>query len=343
MGKKKTAKIIDFSAYSGYSLSKNISNDEKKTSKKNSKKVTSKNSTNTNRKNERKQKKRKPRISGKFILFLLIIIAICCFCLFTPSFNVNSVRIEGINGTEYIDPINLQDITLDETQDRDITKEKIEDEKVYIKTNHYSKQEIIDMAQIVMGTNIFQMSIIKIEENIEKAPYVKNAIVKRVLPSTIKIEIEEREIKAYVDYIGAYMCIDETGFCVDSIKKDQKQENIPIVRGINPVDSTQGFIVGEMLNSDDSIKVQRVSNLLNLIEKNELNIKISEIDVNEKDNVTVMINNGDIKINFGDMSNMNIKIPFLPKILEDKQGKKGIINMNSDSDDIQPIFSEIIE
>ena len=175
-------------------------------------------------------------------------------------------------------------------------------------------------------------------------PNTSHAVeVKRILPSTIKIEVEEREIKAYVDYIGAYMCIDETGFCVDSIKKDQKEENIPIVRGINPIDSIQGFMIGDILNADDSIKVQRLSNLLYLIEKNELGLEIYEIDITDKDNVSIIINNGDIRINFGDMSNMNIKIPFLPKILEDKQGKKGIINMNSDSDDIQPIFSEIIE
>ncbi|MBE5821916.1 MAG: FtsQ-type POTRA domain-containing protein [Clostridiales bacterium] len=345
MGKKKTAKIIDFSAYSGYSLSKNISNDEKKNNNKNQDKGTRKKYTKNNIKEDKKQRKNKPRIriSGKFILFILIIIAVCCFCLFTPSFNVNSVLIQGINGTEYIDPINSE-ISIDEDgQNTDITKDIIENGEVHIKTNHYSKQEIIDMAEIVMGTNIFQMSIGNIEKNIEKAPYIKSVVVKRVLPSTIKIEVEEREIKAYVDYIGAYMCIDETGYCVDSIKKDDKQDNIPIVRGINPVDTTQGFAVGEILNADDNIKVQRVSNLLNLIEKNELDMQILEIDVTDKENVTIVINNGDIKINFGDMSNMNIKIPFLPKILEDKQGKKGIINMNSDSDDIQPIFSEIIE
>ena len=97
-----------------------------------------------------------------------------------------------------------------------------------------------------------------------------------------------------------------------------------------------------MLNADDSIKLQRVVNVLSLIEKNELNLDILEIDVNDRDNVIVLINNGDIKINFGDMSNMNIKTPFLPAILEDKEGKKGTIYMNSDSDNIQPIFSEII-
>ena len=199
MGKKKTAKIIDFSAYSGYSLSKNISNAEKKTNKKKNKKITIENDNRNNIREERKYKKRKPRIriNGKVILFILIIIAICCFCLFTPSFNVSSVKIEGINGTEYIEPISIQESsTEDNIQNIDITKDIIEGDELYIKTNHYSKQEIIDMGQIVIGTNIFKMSVNKIEENIEKAPYIKNAIVKRVLPATIKIEIEEREIKA---------------------------------------------------------------------------------------------------------------------------------------------------
>lgn len=317
MGKKKSAKIIDFSLYSGYSLNQNLKIDNNKDNNK-------REEENKKVKSKKRKRKKNTIINGKLLLFLLIIITVCCFCLFTPGFNVNKIIIQDVNKIEYV-----------ESHNYDVAEENTGN-------NHYTKQEIVDMSGIIIGTNIFKTSITQVEENIEKASYIKNATVLRVLPSTIRIEIEERTIVAYVDYIGAYMCIDETGYCVDSIKKESKKNDLPVIKGINAVDSTKGFTIGQILETDDNIKLQRLIYLLNLLKREELNLQIQEIDILDKENVIVIINNGDIKINFGDMSNMNTKIPFLPEILEDKQGKKGTIYMNSDSENIQPIFSELI-
>ena len=71
-----------------------------------------------------------------------------------------------------------------------------------------------------------------------------------------------------------------------------------------------------------------------------MDIKIETIDASNVDEIKVKLANRDLEINFGDMSNMNLKIQFLPEILKDVEKKKGTILMDSDDDDFKPRFFE---
>ena len=154
--------------------------------------------------------------------------------------------------------------------------------------------------------------------------------------------MEERIFRFFVDYVGSYICVDEEGYIVNSITKSEKVTNEPIVVGIAPGDLIKGFVPGEMLNADDPTKLQRVINLLNLIDKNELELDVETIDVSNVNEVTINLRDKDISVNFGDMTNINLKIQFLPEILKDVDGKKGTILMNSNEDDFRPRFFEKI-
>ncbi len=306
MGKTKNNKVVNFSQYAGY-----------------------------NQKNKTKKKKKKNFIP--LILIVLLIIAVGCVCLFTDIFNIEKIEVQGINVAYVSSGLdNIQDLE-DVIPNDNVTSYLAEEGMAY-----YSIEDIISMSGITMGNNMFKENLNVAVEKIQAAPYVKSANIVRKFPNALIINVEERIFRAFVDYVGSYVCIDDTGFVVNIINKSQKVTNEPCIIGITPKDLVKGFVVGEMLNADDPIKLQRVVNLLNLIDKNQLQIDIETIDITNVNEVLVKLRDKDITINFGDMSNMNLKIQFLPEILNDVGNKKGTVLMNSDEDNLKPRFFEKI-
>lgn len=306
MGKTKNNKVVNFSQYAGYT-------------KKN------------------KQKKQKKISFVPLIIFLLLVFAIGCFCIFTDVFNIEKIEVKGINvayvSTDLDNIQDLEDVEPNENKTVYLTEEGM---------SYYSIDDIISISGITLGNNMFKEDLSEAIEKIESAPYVKSASIVRKFPSTLLINVEERIFKAFVDYVGSYVCIDDTGYIVNIINKSQKTTNHPCIIGITPKDIVKGFVVGETLNADDPIKLQRIVNLLNLIDKNQLQIDIETINISNVDEVIVNLRGGNIVVNFGDMSNMNLKIQFLPEILKDVGNKKGTILMNSDEDNLKPRFFEKI-
>lgn len=308
MGKRKSNKVVNFSQYAGYRQN-----------------------------NMTKKNKKKNRNFIPLILVIIAIIAIGCVCLFTDMFNIEKIEVQGINvayvSNELDNIPELEDVTQNESEVTYLTQSGVA---------YYSIDEVISISGIQIGNNIFKEDLKQAIKNLETAPYIKSASVIRKFPNTLIINVEEREFRAFVDYVGSYVCIDNTGYIVNIINKTQKVSNEPCIIGIVPQDVVKGFTVGEMINADDPIKLQRVVNLLNLIDKNELNLDIEVIDITNVNEVIVNLRDRNVDVNFGDMSNMNLKIQFLPEILKDIGNKKGTILMNSDEDNLKPRFFEKI-
>lgn len=304
-------KIVNFSMYSGYMPT----NQSDKKSKKNK----------TNKKKDNKKIKK-----GKLILVLLIllILAILYTCLFTPLFNITKITIK-YEDTNLVHLIG--------------NNEDISEEQRNVETySKYTDNEIITMSNIKIGNNIFKENLSEAEQLIISAPYIKAAAIARKFPGEVIIYLKERQKKAYIDYVGSYVCIDEEGYMLESIKKEEKIDNLPIITGITPKDIVKGFTLGELVDADDPIKIQKITNIFSLISKNDLVLDIQTIDVSDKDNVNITIDDGSKTIKFGDLSNMNAKIVYLKEILEHTKEKKGTIIMDSADDDLKPIFSENI-
>lgn len=283
-----------------------------------------------------KKKKNINSITLWIVFILIIIVSLVCVCLFTDVFDIKNIDVKGINVAYVSD-------SFDSIQDGETLEvAKFDTYMAEDGMAYYTIDEIIKMSGISQGNNIFKENINTAISNIEKAPYVKSVNITRKFPNVITINVEERILKSFVDYVGSYICMDENGYCVNVINKSDRITNQPIVLGLIPKDVVKGFVLGEMLDVDDPIKLQRVLNLLSLIEKNELAIQIETIDVTNADEVIVKLLGRNINVNFGDMGNINLKIQFLPEILNDIGNKEGTILMNTDEDNLKPRFFEKI-
>lgn len=197
--------------------------------------------------------------------------------------------------------------------------------------NNVTREEIIKLSSIYYGENIFRINKKNSMKSIFQNPYVKMIKIRRAMPSKVAIDIIEREIMAYVPYVGSYLNIDEEGMILE-INSAIKRPDLPVVKGLK----FETFKVGEYLNIEN--KEQFATTILLIREiKNAAILKlVSEIDVSDLSNIRLKIQDG-IKANLGGAENMNYKINFARSIIEDvkKENLKGTIEMSHNGN---PVF-----
>ena len=81
--------------------------------------------------------------------------------------------------------------------------------------NLVSREEVINLACIKTGENIFKLNEESVIRAVKTHPLIKNATLTRHLPRTIEILIEERKIWALIPYNDIVLCVAEDGVCID--------------------------------------------------------------------------------------------------------------------------------
>ena len=84
--------------------------------------------------------------------------------------------------------------------------------------NKLTRDEAISLSQIEIEENTFKLSKNKIEKNIKQNAYVESVKIKRNLPSTILIEIEERVPTYIITFANDYAYINNQGYFVEISK-----------------------------------------------------------------------------------------------------------------------------
>ena len=177
-----------------------------------------------------------------------------------------------------------------------------------------SYDEILNASTYIKGENIFNISKKKGQNSLEKLPYIKKAEVKRRLPRSIIIQIEEREEVATIPYIGAYIYIDEEGYIL-SIDEKKGEAELPQIFGIELID----VIPGENLFNEEDKQVYR--QFIAFSRQRELLPLMKYINFSDNDNIMIELIDG-IKVAFGPLDNVKYKLSFLSKILEDMDNKE---------------------
>lgn len=286
---------------------RNTANINNKKRKKNNRKVSSikkkNNSKNISEKPAKKQntskrnKKRKNNKTLKIIFMLTAFFAIVIFALVSPIFNVEKFEVVG--------------------------NEKID-------TN-----TIISLSGIQEGKNIFQISKKNTINKIKENTYINDASVKRILPGTIQITVEERAVAYQIKVINSYVYIDYQGYILEVASKSAK---VPLLEGISTDQDT--LLNGKRLANND---IQLLSVILRIIEtakSAEIYDAISKITIKDKEYILEL--NKEKKIVYlGNAKNLTNQMTYVKLILEKEKKHKGKIFVNGDiSNGFKPYFRE---
>ena len=195
---------------------------------------------------------------------------------------------------------------------------------------------IISLSGLKTEENIFKFYSGNIINKIRENPYIENAKIHRKLPSSVDINIEERIAQYSVDYMGNYAYINTQGYILE-ISEDSK--GYPIIQGITTAE--EEVTPGNRLNNEDLRKLEDVIKIMSSAKENELEGKITSIDISNENEYIIYLEGEKKKVHLGDNTNLSNKMLYVVAIIEQEKERQGDIYVNGDlNNKFQPYFRE---
>ncbi|MBU4534019.1 MAG: cell division protein FtsQ/DivIB [Eubacteriales bacterium] len=163
--------------------------------------------------------------------------------------------------------------------------------------------EIVSVAGLVAGTNIFQVHLGEAGERLQTLPLVKSTHLERRFPSTLVVTIEERIPLVLVNIEGAFWDVDEDGVVLR--RQTASTEGLPVVTGAKPGSPEIDKALGVAASLPGDLKQQ-----------------LSEINVSEGYRITLYTVDG-ILVQLGQAGRLELQGMILAEVLDTvrKSGK----------------------
>ena len=205
-----------------------------------------------------------------------------------------------------------------------------------LNNNEVSSDTVISLSGLKQEENIFRFYKGSVINKIKENPYIENVKIHRKLPNTIEIEVEERVAKYSIDYMGKYAYINTQGYILE-ISEDST--GLPIIQGITTKE--EEVVPGNRLNNEDLSRLEDVIKIMNSASENGLDGKVTSIDISDKDEYSIYLEEEKKKVHLGDATNLSNKMLYVVAIIEQESGKEGDIYINGDlNNKFKPYFRE---
>ena len=192
---------------------------------------------------------------------------------------------------------------------------------VYVEGNiHYSEEEIIGMVtKGYYGNNSLFLSLKYKDKSVEGVPFVEKMDVSVLDPHTIKIEVYEKALAGYVEYLEKCMYFDKDGIVTEI--SEERTEGVPQVTGL----SFDHVLLHEPLPVEDAGIFRSILNITQLV--NKYNLSVDRIYFGKEGNLVLYFDN--VKAALGTGDNLDEKIMRLQYMLPNLEGKSGTLRMEN--------------
>lgn len=207
--------------------------------------------------------------------------------------------------------------------------------EIVIKNNNkILADKIISMSGIEKSDNIFLFSKDSaINEILKSEPYVESVKIHRKLPNKVVIEVIERNpsLQIQVDE-NTYAYINSQGYILEY---SETKLEMPVVNNTKTdFESLRNQEETTRLNEDDLNSLGLILKVMSVMKDYELDSYIVGFDVSNSYDLQIRLNQKNKLVHLGDCSDLNTRILYLKKILEDTKDEKGEIfikgNLNED-------------
>ncbi len=204
---------------------------------------------------------------------------------------------------------------------------------IYVEGNiHYTNEEIINMVmEGHYGNNSLLLSLKYKDKSIVGVPFVEKMDVSVLDPNTIKIEVYEKSLAGYVEYLERYMYFDKDGVVVESSM--EKTAGIPMVTGLK----FDHVILYEPLPVENAAVFSSILSITQLV--NKYSLSVDRIYFGSDGSVTLYF--GDVKASLGVGDNLDEKIMELQYMIPELEGKSGTLRMENYTEETHNISFEL--
>ena len=192
---------------------------------------------------------------------------------------------------------------------------------VTVKGNsHYTDDEIKDMVFTVpYSYNSIVLSLMYRDKSIEDIPFIEKMDVDIVNANSVVINVYEKAIAGYVEYLGHYMYFDKDGIVVES--SNRIIEGIPFVTGL----SFDHLVLHEPLPVKKPSVFLTILNVTQLLGKYDITTDRIAFDPDER--ITLYFGNARVLLGTDDY--IDEKINEMHLLLPQLQGYSGTLHMEN--------------
>lgn len=237
-----------------------------------------------------KRKKKKRTVRGGCLISVVAVVLAFVLIFLTPVFNVKKIEVEGNDSVK--------------------------------------KSQIIATSGIDVGKNIFAQNMGKAKKKVSEIAYIESAKVKRQLPSTVKIEVKEGTVGAYIQWDKKLVGINESGQTLCIVSKVSASKKAPVVKGLTITGECR---VGERISVKETVRFETLMKFMKTFKERNLTEDITVFDITRTEYISMM-HRDKLKIEFGSTADYEHKFSFI-EALTDSMGKdvEGELNMVSEN------------
>ena len=183
----------------------------------------------------------------------------------------------------------------------------------------YPAAEIIAASGIKPGDNLLRINIQNAEQSIlREIPIFNDAVVSRVFPDTIIIEVRESKPLAAIRYQGDVLIIDSDGRVLE--RTAEQPRGLIEVRGFTPLEPAPGRMLRPEVGG--GMRLQFMMDVLRAVEEEGITGDVSFLDVTSIANITFGYTNR-FTVLLGGPENARHKISQLPVFISDAEQHPG--------------------
>ena len=258
-----------------------------------------------NKKSSTKNKNRSKNLKiFKWVFLIILLILAIFFFMMSSVFNVKEIKVEN--------------------------------------NNKFSYDEIVKLSKIDKDTNMFKIRNSDINKNLKVNPYIEKVKVKRSINGIITLQVEERTATLMLKLGNSFVYINNQGYILEM---SEEPLNCIMLTGFTT--PTELIKEGNRLLNGDLKELEKVLKIIEnaksiLLDKENISLDklITQIDIEDTKNYKLILETEDKVVDFGDCSNINIKLSNVQQIIEQEEGKAGIIYFQDLLNDKKAVFRE---
>ena len=166
--------------------------------------------------------------------------------------------------------------------------------EIHVRGNqHLARGDVMALLAGLEGQHLLQTDLEEWRRRVLGSPWVEQATLRRVLPSTVEVTIRERLPIAVGRIRGDLYLVDEQGLVIDEFGPNYAQFDLPIVDGLADAGGGEPAI--------DAARASLAADLLRALEQQPALMKrISQIDVASAHDAVVLLDQDPALVHLGD-------------------------------------------
>ena len=196
---------------------------------------------------------------------------------------------------------------------------------------HYSDEEIVGMLEDgpLSGNSLYLYFKYRKKE-ITDIPFIEKMVVKILSPEQVRIQVYEKSLAGFVQYLDQFMYFDKDGVVVEC--SNIKTRGVPQVTGLN----FDHVVLYEPLPVERVDVFTQILDTTQLLSKYEL--AATKIHFDQEYRMSLYFD--DVKVELGDGPNVDEKLMLLQNILPELAGKKGKLDLSEYTSDSHTVTFE---